>query len=145
VATGATVDRVLILKSKRELLLLSGDDVVASYRISLGGQPIGPKQREGDQRTPEGLYVVDYHKPDSAFHRALHVSYPSAEDVSRAQRQQLDPGGLIMVHGLPPRLSFVGRLHRLADWTNGCIAVTNPEIDQIFDLVSDGTPIELRP
>ena len=82
---------------------------------------------------------------DSAFHRALHISYPSEADTAKAQALGVSPGGLIMIHGLPPQLAFVGRLHLIADWTNGCIGLTNSEIDQIFSSVADGTPIEIRP
>lgn len=88
---------------------------------------------------------MDYRKADSSFHRALHLSYPSAADRARAVAQGVDPGGLIMIHGLKNGLGWLGRLHRLFDWTDGCIAVTNPEIEQIWQSVPDGTPIELRP
>lgn len=141
----ARADRVLVLKAQRELLLLDGETALRRYPISLGGAPRGPKQREGDERTPEGLYRLDARNPRSAFHLSLHVSYPDAEDRRRAAREGVDAGGMIMVHGLPNRLPFLGRLHRLVDWTDGCIAVTNPEIEQIWRAVEDGTPIEIRP
>ena len=99
---------------------------------------VGQKHEEGDGRTPEGAYVLDYRKADSAFHRALHISYPSASDTARAQASGVQPGGLIMVHGLPNGLGFVGKLHRLVDWTDGCVAVTNPEIEEIWAAVADG-------
>jgi len=106
---------------------------------------MGPKEHEGDGRTPEGIYTIDFHKPDSAFHRALHVSYPSAEDNARAAETGLSPGGDIMIHGWPNGLRAFGATHRLRDWTAGCIAVTDPEIDEIYSSVNDGTAIEIRP
>lgn len=141
----ARADRVLVLKEERELLLLDGDTVLRRYPIALGGAPRGHKRREGDERTPEGFYRLDARNPHSAFHLSLHVSYPDAEDRRRAASEGVDPGGMIMVHGLPNRLPFIGRLHRLIDWTDGCIAVTNPEIEQIWQVVQDRTPIEIRP
>jgi murein L,D-transpeptidase YafK len=142
---GAKADRLVVLKGRHELLLLSHGRTLATYRVALGKHPAGPKQQQGDGRTPEGLYFIDYHKPDSSFYRALHLSYPSAADWKRATARGVDPGGAIMIHGVRPRLRALGRLHRLVDWTDGCIAVTNPEMDQIFAAVSDGTPVELRP
>jgi murein L,D-transpeptidase YafK len=142
---GTLADRVVVDKSDRELLLLAGGRVLRRYPVSLGGAPVGHKQREGHERTPEGLYVFDARNPDSAFHLSLHVSYPDAADRRRAAAAGVDPGGMIMVHGLPNAFPFLGRLHRLVDWTDGCIAVTNPEIEQIWAVVPDGTPIEIRP
>lgn len=142
---GARADRVVVLKAERQLLLLDRQAVLRRYPIALGGAPRGHKRREGDERTPEGLYQLDARNPRSAFHLSLHVSYPDAEDRRRAAQEGIDPGGMIMVHGLPNRLGFLGRLHRLVDWTDGCIAVTNPEMEQIWKAVEDGTPIEIRP
>jgi len=115
------------------------------YRVALGFSPVGPKQHEGDGRTPEGNYKIDFHKSDSAFHRALHISYPDAVDTARAAEAGVAPGGDIMIHGLPNGFSAAGLTHRLHDWTAGCIAVTDSEIDEIWASVSDGTPIEIRP
>lgn len=142
-ATG-NADRIVIEKGERRLTLFRGGRILKSYRVSLGRSPVGHKQREGDNRTPEGQYVIDRHNPDSAFHRALHVSYPNAADRARAAEAGVSPGGDIMIHGLPNRLAWVGRLHRVADWTAGCIAVTNPEIEEIYRAVPDGTPVETR-
>lgn len=142
---GARAERVVVLKAKRQLLLLDGDTVLRRYPISLGGRPVGHKRREGDERTPEGLYWLDARNPQSAFHLSLHVSYPDRSDRRRAVREEVDPGGMIMVHGLPNHLSFLGRVHRLVDWTDGCIALTNAEMEQVWRAVEDGTPIEIRP
>ena len=142
---GLRADRVIVEKQSRQLLLMRGDEVLKSYRVALGGSPAGPKARQGDKKTPEGRYVVDYRNPNSRFHLALHISYPSAADVARATQQGVDPGGAIMIHGLQNGLGWIGRWHRLVDWTDGCVAVTNPEIEEIWRAVPDGTPIEIRP
>jgi murein L,D-transpeptidase YafK len=142
---GTRADRVLVRKSARTLDLYRGSTVLRSYRISLGRHPVGHKHQEGDGRTPEGHYVLDYRKADSAFHRALHISYPSPADAASAKARKVAPGGLIMVHGLRNDLGFLGRLHLMRDWTDGCIAVTNNEIDEIARVVPDGTPIEIEP
>ena len=142
---GARADLVVVRKSARVLELYAGDSLLKSYAVSLGGDPLGPKSAEGDGRTPEGSYVLDYRKSDSSFHRALHISYPSAGDTAQAMVNGVDPGGLIMVHGLPNGLGFLGRLHRFFDWTEGCVAVTNREIDEIWAAVADGTQIRVEP
>lgn len=144
-APGARADRIVVLKAQRRLELYAGAKLLKSYRVSLGGHPIGPKQQEGDKRTPEGLYAVELHKPDSSFHLALKVSYPSAADRLAAEKRGVSPGGDIMIHGLSNRMGFIGRLQRWLDWTAGCIAVTNPEIEEIYRAAPDGTPIDIRP
>lgn len=138
------VDHVLLVKTKHKLLLLSGDHVVKSYRVALGRGGLEPKRRQGDGRTPEGLYRIDYRNPASKFHLALHISYPESADKQRAQRLGVSPGGDIMIHGLGREFSWVGARHRLSDWTEGCIAVTDSEIEEIWELVPDGTPVEVR-
>jgi murein L,D-transpeptidase YafK len=134
------VDRVVVHKSRREMLLLSGESIVRSYRVALGREPVGHKQREGDGRTPEGRYTIDRRNPNSKYHLSLHISYPSPADVDRARAQSLDPGCDIMIHGLKP-----GVAHPQTDWTQGCIAVTDSEMDEIWTLVADYTPIEILP
>jgi murein L,D-transpeptidase YafK len=141
---GAVADRVVVDKSERTLTLLSRGRPLKTYRVSLGGAPVGHKRREGDERTPEGAYVLDYRRADSSAHRSLHVSYPDSADVARARAAGVDPGGLIMVHGITDGLGWLGKLHRLRDWTDGCIAVTNWEMDEIWRAVPVGTPIEIR-
>lgn len=138
-------DKVLVIKSKRVLMLLSRGDIIRTYKVALGKQPTGRKMRAGDKRTPEGTYILDSRNADSRFHLALHISYPNESDVLSAHKRGVTPGGDIMIHGLPADLARVGKLHRLSDWTNGCIAVTNPEIEEIWRLVPDGTPIEIKP
>jgi murein L,D-transpeptidase YafK len=139
------VDSVLVLKAERKLILMDGGASIKEYRISLGGNPEGHKEQQGDSRTPEGLYSIDYRNAYSSFHRALHISYPNATDETNAAAQGVHPGGLIMIHGTRNGRRMIGRLHRLVDWTDGCIAVTNREIEEIWRAVPDGTPIEIRP
>jgi murein L,D-transpeptidase YafK len=141
----ARADLVVVKKAARTLELFLGRELVRSYRVSLGRDPQGPKEREGDGRTPEGRYVLDYRKANSSFHRALHISYPSPTAAQAARALGASPGGLIMVHGIRNGLGAVGRLHTIIDWTNGCVAVTNREIEEIWRVVPDGTPIVIEP
>jgi murein L,D-transpeptidase YafK len=134
-----------VLKGARRLLLLRGDRVLREYGIALGHNPTGPKHDHGDGRTPEGRYVLDWRIDDSKFHRAIHVSYPNERDLEFARRAGLDAGGGVMIHGLPSEADWIGGTHSDYDWTNGCIAVTDDEMDEIWELVDDGTPIEIRP
>lgn len=144
-AAALPVDRVLVEKSARRLTLLRGGRPVAIYDIALGGDADGgPKQFEGDERTPEGHYVIDWRNPNSVAHLSLHISYPDQAARDAAAAQDRSPGGDIMIHGLPNGWGFLGRLHLLADWTDGCIAVTNAQMREIWSLVPNGTPIEIR-
>jgi murein L,D-transpeptidase YafK len=138
-------DKVIVEKSKRTLTLMQGDKVLKTYKVALGGDPVGAKERQGDHKTPEGNYVIDSKNAHSQFHLALHVSYPNAADRARARKAGFDPGGSIMIHGLAPSFAWMGPLHRQKDWTDGCIAVTNEEIEEIWTLVPVGTPVEIRP
>jgi murein L,D-transpeptidase YafK len=138
-------DRILVLKSRHEMSLLKDGRVLKTYAVSLGRSPSGQKTRTGDHKTPEGVYLVDWRNPHSKFHLSLHISYPEPRDSARAHKEGVEPGGDIMIHGLPNRLWWIGRFHRFADWTDGCIAVTDPEIDQLWRSVPDRTPIEIRP
>jgi len=128
-------DQIVVNKSRREMLLLRGNVILRQYRVALGRDPIGHKQQEGDGRTPEGRYVIDRRNPKSRYYLALHISYPNADDVERAQAAGVPPGSDIMIHGLKD-----GE-RREDDWTQGCIAVTDEEMDEIWGLVPDGTPI----
>lgn len=140
-----TVDRVVVLKKQRTLQLLHGGRVLKSYKVAPGGNPIGPKRKQGDGKTPEGTYVLDRRNAQSQFYKSIHISYPSAEDRARARRLGVSPGGDIFLHGLGKKYGWVGSAHTMHDWTNGCIAVTNEEIDEIWKLVKDGTLIEIKP
>lgn len=138
-------DQIVIVKSTRTLTLLCQGHVLKTYKVALGGQPVGAKDRQGDNKTPEGLYTIDSRNQHSQFHLSLHISYPSAADRERARRLGVNPGGDIFIHGLPPLWASVGAAHRLHDWTLGCIAVTNPEIEEIWTMVKVGTKVEIRP
>ena len=136
-------DFVLVDKSERRLWLYRDGDVIRSFGgLQYGDAPLGHKQFEGDERTPEGRYVIDYGNPRSAYHLSLHISYPNAADRAFAEAQGKSPGGLIFIHGQPNALP-VGRVP--GDWTDGCIALSNAEIEELWTLVPDGTPIEIRP
>ena len=128
-------DLVVVSKKKREMVLLRGESVLRSYRIALGAVPEGPKRRAGDGRTPEGRYIIDRRNARSKYHLALHISYPDAADLARAREAGLDAGGDIMIHGLRDGVRLEG------DWTQGCIAVTDEEMDEIWGLVGEGTAI----
>ncbi len=137
-------DGILVLKSKRQLMLMRAGKVLKTYRISLGFSPRGAKTRRGDGRTPEGRYSIDARNPRSRFTLGLHVSYPNPSDRAQARKRGVDPGGNIMIHGLPNgRPSNWKKQH--TDWTAGCIAVNNSAIREIWHAVPDGTPIEIRP
>ena len=115
------------------------------YKVALGGDPVGPKTKQGDHKTPEGVYVLDFRNAHSQFYKSIHISYPSQRDRAVARRKGISPGGDVFVHGLPNGFGAVGAAHRLKDWTDGCIAVTNQEMDEIWQAVPDGTEIEIRP
>lgn len=138
-------DKVVVLKHRRRLFLIDDGEAFRSFEVALGFTPRGPKRREGDGRTPEGRYVLDWRNPDSRFYRSIHISYPSPADTHRARQAGMDPGDNIMIHGLPEKFAWMGRNHTVKDWTDGCIAVTNKEMDVIWARVPPGTPIEIRP
>lgn len=138
-------DKVVVLKKARTLQLLNQGKVIKTYKVALGGDPVGPKTRQGDHKTPEGLYVLDSRNAHSQFYKSLHISYPSARDRAAAKQNGVSPGGDVFVHGLPNGYRWVGAGHRAKDWTDGCIAVIDQEIDEIWLAVADGTPIEIRP
>lgn len=139
------VDRIVVEKANRTLKLMSGSLVVRRYDICLGRRPQGPKRCRGDRRTPEGHYIIDGRNGGSRYHRSLHISYPSYEDLRASRKRGCRPGGNIMVHGQPYERHHRGPALNTFDWTNGCIAVTNAQIDEIWRLVPDGTPIDIRP
>ena len=143
--SGTAADRVVIEKAARTLSLFSGERKLKTYRIALGSNPRGAKQQEGDGRTPEGTYAIDGRRKDSAYHLALHISYPNAEDRRRARARGVSPGGAIMIHGLPNGMAAIGKAHVLRDWTEGCIAVTNEEIEEIWRVVPNGTRVVIKP
>jgi len=141
----AKADLVVVHKAARRMELYRGSELLKAYPVSLGRHPTGRKQQQGDGRTPEGEYRLDYRNPNSSFHKALHISYPQSDDVATARKHGADPGGLVMIHGMKNGLGWLGRLHRVIDWTDGCVAVTNREMDEIWRAVPDGTKILLQP
>jgi murein L,D-transpeptidase YafK len=138
-------DSILILKKQHLLELLKDGKVIRTYKVALGRGGLAAKEREGDARTPEGHYTIDSRNAASHYYKALHISYPNADDRARAAKQGVSPGGAVMIHGLPNGMGGIGAAHRLYDWTLGCVAVTDEEIDEIWKLVPDGTPVEIRP
>ena len=144
-AEPAKADLVIVRKKDRTLELRRDGRVIKAFPIALGPRPAGPKRKEGDGRTPEGVYTLDWRNSNSQFYRAIHVSYPRGDDGLHALRWGVSPGGLIMLHGLPNGVSAAQVGHPWSDWTNGCIAVTNEEMDQIWSMVEDGTTIIIYP
>jgi lipoprotein-anchoring transpeptidase ErfK/SrfK len=138
-------DWILVEKKARRLTLFRNHKPFKSYDIALGRQPEGPKRFQGDNKTPEGRYRIDSRKKNSDYYRALHISYPNSDDAAYATKQKRSAGGDIMIHGLPKGMGSLGPFHRLRDWTAGCIAVTNTEIEELWRAIPDGTPIEIRP
>lgn len=138
-------DLVVVNKSERKLMLMQNGEELRSYRIALGGDPVGHKRQEGDQKTPEGRYVLDYKKPDSSFYKAIHISYPNAADEAQARKRGVSPGGLIMIHGQKNGFGWLGSVSQQTDWTDGCIAVKNSEMEEIWQTVDLGTPIQINP
>ena len=142
-AEDGKVDLVVVQKAQRTLQLMSQGEVLRSYDVRLGGQPFGDKQQEGDGRTPEGRYAIAARNENSAFHLSLKISYPDTTDRADAAQRGVSPGGDIFIHGAPNWWILPGQPP--GDWTRGCIAVTKAEIEEIWQLVPDGTPIEIKP
>jgi murein L,D-transpeptidase YafK len=143
--TGTKIDRIVIEKSPRKLSLFVNGKSLKSYRVALGRNPIGAKQEEGDNKTPEGVYRIDGRNPQSNFHLALHVSYPSDEDKVHAAERGVSVGFDIMIHGIRNGRGWIGAFHRLSDWTAGCIALTDEEIEELWRVTPDGTIVEIQP
>lgn len=139
-----TVDTIIIEKSKHLMTLLHQNEPVKSYRIALGFSPFGHKEKEGDGRTPEGTYYITAKNPKSMFHLSLKISYPSEQDQQSAKAKGVNPGGNIMIHGLGPQKAK-GKWHIMRDWTQGCIAVTNEEIEELFHYATLGTAVHILP
>lgn len=138
-------DKVVVIKSKRLLMLMKEGEIFRTYKVSLGKQPNGHKVRAGDQRTPEGRYILDSRNPKSKYYLAIHISYPNESDIRNAQKHGVPPGGEIMIHGMSQRFDRLGKLSGSMDWTDGCIAVNNAEMEEIWQFVPVGTPIEIKP
>ncbi len=138
------VNLIVVEKTKHTMTLFDHGRAVKTYHVALGPD-LGPKKQQGDGRTPEGRYIIDARNAASHYHRSLHISYPSPADRRDARRRAVDPGGDIMIHGLPNGMGKLGKSHLARDWTLGCIAVTDEEIEEIWRLVPNGTPIVIKP
>jgi murein L,D-transpeptidase YafK len=139
----AEIDLVRVDKSENKMYLLDGEKVIQEYHVAFGENPEGHKVQEGDERTPEGIYTLDYKKEDSSFYRAMHISYPNQVDLDNAKRKGVSVGGFIMVHGQRNRLGWLSTITQNFNWTNGCIALTNSEMDEFMALVKVGTKIQI--
>ncbi|HEY9176566.1 MAG TPA: L,D-transpeptidase family protein [Flavipsychrobacter sp.] len=142
---GAKVDSIVVIKHNREMWVYSNTRLLKIYKIALGSQPAGHKQQEGDMRTPEGIYYINDKNPNSQYYKNLGISYPNKQDEENARKLGRSPGGDIKIHGLPNRQLNAGSFHRLRDWTHGCIAVTNAEMDELYKAVTVGTVINIQP
>jgi murein L,D-transpeptidase YafK len=138
-------DMVVVEKSESRLYLKKDGTILKSFHVVFGANPKGHKQQEGDERTPEGKYILDYKKEDSSFYRAIHISYPNESDIERAASLSVKPGGQIMIHGQKNRLGWLSWITQRFNWTDGCIAVSNKAMDEIWEAVPVGTPIEIKP
>jgi len=140
---GKTISCLVVYKSRRKMEAWSGNELLKTYTISLGKDPIGHKQFEGDCKTPEGIYHIYGRNPNSAFYKNLGISYPNPDDSAHAEKLGKSPGGDIKIHGLRNGRGYRGKLHRWKDWTAGCIAVTNNEMEELYGAVEDGAVIEI--
>jgi murein L,D-transpeptidase YafK len=146
-AVGAVekADRVVVIKGTKTLSLYRGDYLLASYPVVFGGSPTDHKQQEGDGRTPEGKYLLDFKKADSAFHKAIHISYPNARDIESAKGRGVAPGGSVMIHGQKNYFGWAWFLTKHLNWTNGCVALANKDMDAVWEAIDAGTPVEIKP
>jgi murein L,D-transpeptidase YafK len=144
-SSNVLADKILIEKKDRKMTLFSQGQAIKSYKVALGGNPVGAKERKGDNKTPEGLYTIDSRNKNSKYHLSLHISYPNEKDRKRAKELGVSPGGDIMIHGIKNGMGWVGSIHTWYDWTQGCIAVTDKEIEEIDKLVPNGTVVEILP
>jgi murein L,D-transpeptidase YafK len=138
-------DAVLVIKSEKRLYLMNKGERVASFHVTFGQNPKGHKIKRGDGRTPEGHYILDYKNPNSKFYKSIHISYPNAVDRANAQHLGVSPGGDIMIHGQKNSWGWASPIVQLFSWTNGCIALSDSDMDKVWDAVDPGTPIEIRP
>jgi murein L,D-transpeptidase YafK len=145
VAAAQKADLVVVRKSEARLYLESGGKSFASFRASFGSQPVGHKQQEGDERTPEGRYVLDSKNANSAFYRSIHISYPNTQDVASAKKRGVKPGGQVMVHGQKNGFGWLASVAQWFNWTDGCVGLSNKDMNAVWNAVDVGTPIEIYP
>ncbi|WP_026465002.1 L,D-transpeptidase family protein [Adhaeribacter aquaticus] len=139
------ITKLVVLKSERKLLVYDNKKLIKTYKVALGRNPIGDKKVEGDKKTPEGIYYINDKNPNSGYHKNLGISYPNADDIAQAKKLSKSVGGAIKIHGLKNGRGYIGKFHRWKDWTLGCIALTNSEIDELYGAVRLGTPINIKP
>jgi murein L,D-transpeptidase YafK len=139
------IDYIKIIKSERKLLTYTKGKLLKTYKIALGKNPVGQKLKEGDGKTPEGIYEISAKNSKSSYHLSLKISYPNERQIEEAKKQSVNPGGEIMIHGIRNGLGFVGKYQSIIDWTQGCIAVSNKEIEEIYNSISLGTKVEILP
>lgn len=142
---GEKADRVVVIKSTKTLSLYKGERLLGTYSVVFGANPVGHKQQEGDERTPEGQYILDFKKTDSAFYKAIHISYPNVQDMESAKKRGVSPGGSIMIHGQKNGFGWASFISQYFNWTDGCIALSNEDMDFVWHDVEAGTPIEIKP
>ena len=138
-------DSIVVFKSERRLVLMENGKTLKEYHISLGDEPVGHKEQEGDEKTPEGLYKIDYRITNTKYHYSLHISYPNSDDILHAAGLGVSPGGDITIHGCPENMSYLEDYYINNDWTDGCIALSNNDIKEVAGAVPDGTPIFINP
>jgi len=144
IPTDVTIDKIVVLKSRRQLLAYAAGKLIKIYSVSLGRDPVGTKVYEGDDKTPEGSYTINDKNPNSSFHKSLGISYPNQQDLAKAKQLGKAAGGDIKIHGLRNDQGYIGRFQRWKDWTTGCIALTNEEIDDLYKHTAVGTPIVIE-
>lgn len=143
--TDKKIDKLVVRKSKNVLEVYSGDEKIKTYPIAIGKNSVGDKESEGDKRTPEGTYYINDKNPKSGYHKNLGISYPNKKDAEEAAAKNVKPGGAVKIHGLRNGMGFIGKFHRWMNWTAGCIALTDKEVDELYDRVAIGTPIVIKP
>jgi murein L,D-transpeptidase YafK len=139
------INKIIVEKGKRRMHIYSNGKLIKTYKISIGKSPIGAKENEGDKKTPEGLYIINDKNPNSAYYKNLGISYPNEQDIIKSNKKGKKPGGQIKIHGIKNSFFWIGKLHLIIDWTDGCIAVSNDEMDELYDIVKIGTQIEIKP
>lgn len=142
---GVVIDSLVVLKANRQMYVYSNSKLQKIYKIVLSNNSVGGKEIEGDRKTPEGIYYITDKNPNSSYHKNLGISYPNQSDIERAKLLGKPPGDNIKIHGIRNGLGFLGKFHRFREWTAGCIAVTNEEIDELFDAVKIGSTIAIKP
>jgi murein L,D-transpeptidase YafK len=139
------IDTLIVIKHKGIMEAYADDELIKTYKVSIGQHPVGDKEFEGDKKTPEGSYRINDKNPNSGYYKNLGVSYPNAGDIKEAKAKGLSPGGEIKIHGLKNGIGFIGKFHRFINWTAGCIAVTNEEMDELYEAIEVDTPIIIKP